>query len=155
MDISFRLATPKDLNLIVELFKETITHINKKDYTPEQIKVWASGASDREKWLSRIRDDYFSLAFYGERLAGFAFLAGNDYFDGLFVHKDFQRKGIAQKLLMKIEERARNNRSAIIRSDVSITALPFFLKNGYLITEKQQKSKKGVLFENYLIYKDL
>ena len=155
MNLTFRHATSEDLHTIVNLFRETITHINKKDYSSEQIEVWASGADDHEKWLRRIQENFFLLAFYEERMAGFAFLAGDDYFDGLFVHKDFQRKGIAQGLLLKIEEQAKKNKSAVIRSDVSITALPFFLKNRYRIAEKQQKTVRGILFENYLVYKDL
>ncbi|NRA91563.1 MAG: hypothetical protein HRU26_02590 [Psychroserpens sp.] len=42
-----------------------------------------------------------------------------------------------------------------IRSDVSITALPFFDSHFYEVEKKQKKMVKGIVFENYMVYKTL
>jgi hypothetical protein len=39
----------EDLEAIVTLFKETVYHVNAKDYTSEQLLVWVRIPRDRER----------------------------------------------------------------------------------------------------------
>ena len=88
-------------------------------------------------------------------VVGFAYLKDGNYFDGLFVHKDYQRQGIASKLLRIIESKAMMNGFEDIKSDISITALPFFEDHYYNVIKKQKKVFKGMTFENYIVSKQL
>ena len=55
----------------------------------------------------------------------------------MFVHKDFQGKGIATILLNEIERYATATGIIRITSEVSLTARPFFEQRGYIVTEEQ------------------
>lgn len=126
MELKIRQATLEDIPEITSVFRDTIRAINSKDYSEKQIQVWASGANDLDKWEDRIKNNYFIVAENENRIVGFAYLKNDNYFDGLFVHKDYQRQGIAIKLMRIIESKVITNGYEIIKSDVSITALPFF-----------------------------
>lgn len=155
MELKIRQATLEDIPEITSVFRDTIRAINSKDYSEKQIQVWASGANDLAKWEDRIKNNYFIVAENEDRIVGFAYLKNGNYFDGLFVHKDYQRQGIAIKLMRIIESKVITNGYEIIKSDVSITALPFFEDQYYSVEKKQKKSFKGLVFENYIVYKEL
>ena len=155
MDFEIRQATIDDIPEITSLFRNTIININSRDYSDKQIKVWASGADDIEKWEKRINNDYFIVAEANNQIIGFSYLTKGNYLDGLFVHKDYQRKTIASKLLRIMESTASINGFDVLKSDVSITALPFFDSHYYEVEKKQKKSFKGLVFENYIVYRDL
>lgn len=153
--IEIRQAKLTDIPEVTSIFKDTIIAINSKDYSEEQIKVWASGADDIAKWEERIKRFYFIVAEIDHNIAGFAYLKNGNYFDGLFVHKDYQRQGIASKLMRIIESKVMMNGFEIIKSDVSISALPFFDNKYYNVIKKQKKSLKGLVFDNYVVEKEL
>jgi putative acetyltransferase len=153
--IEIREATNDDLNDIISLFRETVTNVNSKHYSEQQIQVWSSSADDTKRWQDRIDNIYFIVAEENNNIAGFAYLKDGNYFDGLFIHKDYQRQGIASKLLRVIESKVMMNGFDEIKSDVSITALPFFENHYYDVVKKQQKVFKGMTFENYIVSKEL
>ena len=155
MDIDFRKATLEDLPEITTIFRDTIRAINSKDYSEKQIEAWSSAANDTKKWTERIKKFYFIVAEVKGQIVGFSYLKNGNYLDGMFVHKDFQRRTIASKLLRIMESRVSLNGFEIIKSDISITALPFFDSHFYEVEKKQKKSFKGMVFENYIVYKDL
>jgi len=155
LEIDIRPATLEDIPYITTIFRDTIVHVNSKDYSDKQIRVWSSGANDIENWEERIKNTYFIVAEYRETIVGFAYLTKGYYFDGLFVHKDFQHKGIGTNLMRIIESKVISEGFEIIKSDVSITALPFFENQYYDVEKKQVKNIKGMNFENYLVSKEL
>ncbi|RYY29749.1 MAG: GNAT family N-acetyltransferase, partial [Sphingobacteriaceae bacterium] len=82
-------------------------------------------------------------------IAGFASITADGYLDVLFVHKDFQRRGVALSLLNQIKKVAHTPGINRITSDVSITARPFFEKQGFSIVAAQQVALNGVVFDNF------
>ena len=153
--MTIREAEVKDVKEVTNLFRNTVRQVNSTHYSPEQIKHWQSSADDIGKWEKRILDWYFIIAEIDEKIVGFAYLNQGNYFDGLFVHHDFQGHGIATKLASNIEEQASLNGFDTIHSDVSITAKPFFEKRGYTIEYLQEKEYRGMLFKNYIVSKKL
>ena len=112
--IEIRQATLEDLTEVTSIFRNTILHVCSKDYSEKHIKVWASGADDIEKWKERIHKFYFIVAEIENVVVGFAYLTKGNYFDGLFIHKDYQRLGIASKLMRIIESQVIMNGFEII-----------------------------------------
>ncbi len=153
--INIRKANHNDVTAITTIFKETIQTVNAKDYSPEQIALWVSGGDDIQKWLDRIDEHYFVVTEENDQVTGWAYLSNGNYFDGLYIHKDHQGKGLATLFLKHFEEKVRENGHDQMDSDVSITALPFFEKHGFEIVRKQQKEFKGLIFENYIVTKKL
>ena len=153
--IEIRQATIEDLPEITSIFRNTIRTVNSKHYSEKQIQVWSSGADDIEKWEERIKNLYFLVAEIKNQIVGFSYLDKGHYLDGIFVHKDFQRRTIGSKLLRIIESRVSINGFEIIKSDISISALDFFDSHFYEVEKKQKKNFKGLSFENYIVYKEL
>lgn len=71
----------------------------------------------------------------------------------MFVHKDFQRIGIAKTLFNEMELYARTRRIKKLTSEVSITAINFFQKNRYIIVKEQKRKANKMFLTNYLVEK--
>lgn len=153
--IQIREATSNDIPFITAIFRDTIRHVNSKHYSEKQIRVWSSGASDTDIWEERIQNSYFIVAEFKSTVVGFAYLSKGNNFDGIYVHKDYLRRGFGVKLMRIIESQALSNGYEVIKADVSITALPFFEDQYYIVQKKHKKNYKGLAFETFMVYKDL
>lgn len=151
----FKKAIISDLPEMQELFVQTIQSVCKNDYNEAQREAWISGVTNTERWITVIETQYVLLAIIENKIAGFATLKDGDYIDFFYIHKDFQRQGIADKLLAALEAEAKNQHSKIITSDISITAKPFFEKKGFIVKAKQKNVRLGVELINFKMEKEL
>ncbi|WP_424961161.1 GNAT family N-acetyltransferase [Ekhidna sp.] len=152
--ITIRAATVDDLDEIIDLFESTVKAVNNKDYSPEQIAVWTQ-AKDRNIWAEKVENQHFYLALIDDQVVGFSSIDNTGYVDFMYVHKDFQGRGIAKALLDQVEQKARELQLARIHSSVSITAQPFFKSRGFEAYDKEHKNLKGIAFTNALMEKIL
>ena len=129
-----------DCKELAELFYNTVHTVNAKDYTTEQLNVWATGQVDIEKWNSSLQEHYSIVAVENDVIVGFGDIDKTGYLDRLFVHKDNQRKGIATAICNQLEQFVEGN----ITTHASITARPFFEKRGYKVVMEQQAERRGV-----------
>ena len=155
MSITIRLATANDLESILQLFQETIEVINANDYSSKQIEVWKNGAGRKQRWLEKIGLHHFLVAELNNQIAGFASISKEGYLDFMYVSKDHQRRRIATELYKALEQFARENQFSKITSDVSITAKPFFQKQGFIVLHQQEVLIDGVPLINYKMEKFL
>lgn len=151
---TLRLATAEDCADIRRLFRDTIRTVNTRDYDAAQVAVWSASAELEDRWLDRIARQYFLLAERGGELAGFASLEG-DYLDFLYVHHAMQGQGVARLLAEAIEAEALRCGVQVLRSDVSITARPFFERRGYVVVRPQEVEREGVLLRNFKMQKEI
>ncbi|MBY0426033.1 MAG: GNAT family N-acetyltransferase [Cytophagales bacterium] len=155
LPITLQQALIKDLPKMQELFVDTIRSICIGEYTPSQIQAWTSSVENRPSWEEIMATQTVLLAFSEHTLVGFGSLASNSHIDLLYVHKNYQRKGIAQQLLDALEQMAIQQGSQELTSHVSKTAFPFFTKNGFIPLQLQQVERQGVILENYAMAKKL
>ncbi|WP_158861267.1 GNAT family N-acetyltransferase [Lunatibacter salilacus] len=153
LKISIRPSTVDDLAQIQKIFVETILTICKDDYSPEQIQAWTSSVENTERWLEKLNSQYFVVAEVPGQIVGFASLENDNHIDLLFVHKDFQRQGIANKLYSEIAEEALKKKATTLNSNVSQTARPFFENKGFKIIKRNTKLIMGVEIFNYKMAK--
>lgn len=85
-------------------------------------------------------------------IVGFGDIDEIGYLDRLYIHKDFQGKGIATALCDRLENEVNVD---CIRTHASITAKPFSIKRGYKIIKEQKVERQGILLMNYLMEKCL
>lgn len=89
------------------------------------------------------------------QIVGFSSITPQGYLHNMFVHKDFQDKGVATVLLNEIERYVAVMGIKRITSEVSLTARPFFEKRGFVV-EKEQKCRANKLFlTNFVMAKEL
>lgn len=153
--ISIRLSKLIDLIEMQKMFVGTISTICKDDYSPEQIQVWTSSIENTQRWTDKLASQYFLIAEVDNKIVGYASLENNDYIDFLYVHKDYQRQGIADTLYSEIEKEAIKKKATVLYSDVSKTARLFFEKKGYKTLETQTNIMQGVEIINYKMTKQL
>ena len=139
-----------DLNEMAKLFYETVHSVNIRDYTREQLNQWASGVIDLEKWSESFLEHLTYVAIENNIIVGFGDIDKSGYLDRLFVHKEFQGRGIATAICDKLEKSTGAERVIV---HASITAKPFFEKRGYRIIRRQKVERKGVFLINYLMEK--
>ena len=92
-----------DCPALAELFYETVHTVCARDYPPEQLDVWAPGEVDLAAWDASFLAHRTLAAVEGETIVGFADMDGSGYLDRLYVHRDFQRRGVASALCDALE----------------------------------------------------
>lgn len=95
--MTIREYKPDDCKEITELFFNTVHTVNAKDYSKEQLDVWAPEIPDFEKWNKSLKKNYCIVALDGTTITGFGDIDSTGYLDHLFVHKDYQRGYIVVK----------------------------------------------------------
>ena len=141
--MSIRPYRPEDCEALARLFYDAVHTVNAKDYTKAQLDVWATGNVDLEAW------DRSLTAEENGVITGFGDMDSSGYLDRLYVHRDFQGKGIASVLCDRLESSV----SGLITTHASITARPFFEKRGYRLIKEQQVERRGVLLTNFVMEK--
>lgn len=147
--MEIREYNPSDCRALMELFYNTVHTVNAKDYTEEQLNAWATGKEEPEKFNRSFNGHYSLVATEGETIIGFGDIDRSGYLDRLYVHADFQRRGVATAICNILEQATDRD----IITHASITAVPFFQKRGYRIVKKQQVERHGVMLTNYIMEK--
>lgn len=151
-----RQATTDDVNEIKDLYYNSIVSVAARNYNPEQITAWASTANKPEAFVSRIKEQVFLVAENEiNKIIGFASLSKNGYLDLLYTHKNFQRQGVATALLKEILAAASALRIRLISTEASITAKPFFEKNGFTLVTQQTVFINKIALTNFKMQKKI
>ena len=139
-----------DCKEMAELFFNTVHSVNVKDYTKEQLDAWAPGQVDLEKWDQSFQEHFSIVAVENDIIVGFGDIDKTGYLDRLYVHKNYQGKGIATVICDQLESKVKEN----IITHASITAKPFFEKRGYKVVKEQQVERNGFFLKNYIMEKE-
>ena len=146
----FREYQTSDCKEITELFYSTVHTVNAKDYTKEQLDVWATGQADLERWNQSLQAHYSIVAVEDGVILGFGDIDKTGYLDRLFVHAEHQGKGIATAICDQLEQAVPGK----ITTHASITAKPFFEKRGYKVIKKQEVERQGIFLTNFVMEKE-
>lgn len=146
----------KDLYDMQNLFRSTVLNVNIKDYTKEEVEDWASCDDDIKHWKEILFNNQFIGAFdKQDNLIGYSSMNKRGYMHSMFVHPDWQGKGIATLLLSEVEKIARQYEVIEITSEVSKTARPFFEHKGYVVECEQKQQANRLKLTNYKMKKVL
>ena len=132
----------------------TIRYINKANYPPKQIKVW-SGRVSAKRFRESIHQRKRFVAIEKGKIVGFGDFSPDGELTGLYVNKDFQRKGVGKYLLKKLEKEARKQGIKEFHLSSTITAKIFYQRNGYQITKKGKHEINGQMLVVYRMKKKL
>ena len=148
-EIMIREYREADGKETAELFYNTVHIVNAKDYTKEQLAVWANAQIDRNKWNQSFQKHYSIVAMIDDIIVGFGDIDQTGYLDRLYVHSNYQRKGIATAICNELE--------AVVQEDIvtqaSLTAKAFFEKRGYVVMKAQEVVREGISLTNYIMIK--
>ena len=151
----WRKGRLEDLTELQKLFVESVKSVCSADYNAEQIKIWTSSVENIKRWKDIMTYQAVIVAEFNNQIVGFTSLANFNYVDLMYVHKDFQKQGIAKRLYAVIEDIAKENKQTVLTSDVSKTARPFFSKMGFSVVKEQTVIRKGIELTNFKMTKTL
>jgi putative acetyltransferase len=139
-----------DCEQLAELFYQTVHSINAKDYTKEQLDAWATGKVDLQQWDKSFKEHKTIVGTENGEIVGFGDIDKSGYLDRLYVHRDYQRRGIASAICDELESSVRGKQ---ITTHASITAKPFFEYRGYHVVKEQEVIRHGIALTNYVMKK--
>ena len=149
MSLVIRPYRPADCPAMAALFYETVHAVT--EYTPRQRQAWAPGAVDLDAWNRSFLTHRTVVAEWDGRLAGFGDMDETGYLDRLYVHPDYQRRGVATAICDVLENGCPADRFV---THASLTACPFFAARGYRVVKEQQVDLMGVLLTNFVMEKN-
>lgn len=153
----YLLTTSVTAEALSPVFEEAVRVTCCKDYTPGQVEAWVQRATS-SRWQELLSGDLHFLAAVSQpsgEVAGFISVRGDGYLHSLFVHPAHQRRGVASFLLRAAEEEARRSEAPDLFSEVSLTAKPFFLSQGFSVEQEQTMRVNGVELTNFRMRKPL
>ena len=145
-----RIYAEADCPELARLFYDTVHTVNAKDYGQKQLDAWATGEVDLKSWNQSFLAHHTVVAEWDGVIVGFGDMDETGYLDRLYVHKDYQRMGVATAICDELE---RNSAATEFITHASITARPFFEKRGYVVTKEQQVERRGVRLTNFVMKK--
>lgn len=149
-----RQLEERDIPEMQELFRSTVLNINIKHYTKEEVEDWASCGDNPGRWKELLSYNQYIGAFNEESLmVGFSSMNKEGYLHSMFIHKNWQGKGVATQLLSEVEHMARQYKVTEITTEVSLTARPFFEKKGYEVVNIQKCRANKLKLTNFVMRK--
>ncbi|MBI3418888.1 MAG: GNAT family N-acetyltransferase [Proteobacteria bacterium] len=133
--MKIRLAKDKDYVAMARLRRQTIRHVNAKDYSKAAIRRWAAevGAKDLiesaaacKRWVALDKD----------KIIGFCEHDFKGKLSRIYVHKDYLRKEIGSRLLAIAEASLEKQGFKKIVVKSTVTAKAFYEKHGYKVIRK-------------------
>lgn len=153
--ILIRPYRPSDADLLLELFRDTIRRVNIAHYSLSQVRAWAPDEMDREVWAHKLAGRLCLVAEIENDVAGFSDLEsdvpelGSAHLDRFFVSANHQRQGVGRALLQAMIGEAKSRSQRRVHLEASITALPFFLSQGFTNLAQQTVHVRGEALTNY------
>jgi GNAT superfamily N-acetyltransferase len=130
MQIDVRRAAAGDAEAVYEIVLRAVRETNARDYPASVIDRLA--ASLPEKVASRSGERQAFVAAIGRRIVGTGSLNGQRV-SSVFVHPDYQGRGIGAKLMDAIEAAANAQSGSALILQSSITAQAFYAKRGFKV----------------------
>jgi putative acetyltransferase len=153
--IAIRLYRAEDLSKLIALFRGSVRNIARLDYTESQLRAWAPDAIDPEQFARRLTAKPTWVAESEGHVVGFSDLEPDGHIDMLYVHPDYQRRGVARALLAHIERVAQTRGLDRLYTEASITARPAFAASGFHVLAAQTVTVRGESLTNYRMQKRL
>ena len=146
-----RLFEPQDVEQIAQLFHNTVRRINIQDYSLAQVEAWSPDDLYFRDWLKICSSRFTYVAEDNDQIIGFGELEENGHIDCFYVHHKHQGQKVGTKIYQAIKDKAIALNISRLYTEASITARPFFLKQGFSQLKEQQVVCRGEKFTNYLM----
>ena len=153
--VEIRDYKKSDATEIVRLFYGTVHSINRADYSPEQIEAWAPEVPEAILWHCRMVARKTLVAVEKNEVVGFAELEKDGHLDMFYLRKDAVGRGVGLCLYRAVENEARALKLGRIFTEASITARPFFGRQGFRVVREQTVWRRGVGLTNFVMEKPI
>ncbi|MEH6493332.1 GNAT family N-acetyltransferase [Halopseudomonas sp.] len=150
-----REGSDADTVSCVALFTASVHGLAGEYYTPAQCHAWAPLAPDMGFWQQRLAGLQCLLAEDETGLLGFIGYTHDGHIDMLFCAPTAARRGVASALYRDAEARLRSRGVGWLRTEASLLAQHFFLRQGFVSEAREEVERAGVLLPRYRMSKTL
>jgi GNAT superfamily N-acetyltransferase len=137
-EVEIRRATAGDAEAVYEIVLRALRETNARDYPASVINRLVLTLP--EGVASKLEEWHAYVAVVDGRIAGTGSLSGKTV-RAVFVHPDYQGRGIGTKLMDAVDNAANAQSESILGVQSSITAQPLYAKRGF----KFQGRSRGLL----------
>ncbi len=145
--IALREFRPGDEPALRRVFQSAIHEVAIRDYTQAQVDAWAPREFDPASWAKRMQGIAPFVVERDGEIVAYADVQPSGYIDHFFVSARAGQQGIGGMLMRRIHERADELGIAVLTSEVSRTAQPFYRHFGFEIVDHHANEIRGVLIE--------
>ena len=148
---TIRAATAADAEAMAALYRRSVEALGARDYAPEQVRAWAEQGPDAARFRAKLADGRRCwIAEDGAGIVqGFADLEAGGHLDFLYVDPDATGRGVARRLLERVEADARAAGMERLFAEASETARPVFERCGWTVVERRDFEVAGVPIHNW------
>lgn len=151
--MEIRNYQPKDCVHIMKLFFDIVRAADAHQYPLAQLQQWASTGADPAEWATSLAQHHTVVAEENQKLVGFGAIAFNGYFNYLFVHPEYQRKGIATRMADTLENIAEEKAIGVVFIQLTNAVQTFFANRGYKVMKTNTVEQNGEQFHTFIMRK--
>ena len=104
-----------------------------------------------EKWKARCERKKPFVKIIGGEVVGFMELDADGHIDCTFVDPDFSGKGVMSGIMDVVKIEALSQGNAKLFAEVSITARPFFERQGFGFVRDHEAVIDGISLKNFIM----
>ncbi len=145
----------RDLQALVALFSAAVHRLAAADYDQAQRQAWAPAAADLPAWQTRLAALELLIAEDSRQVAGFIGFSFDGHIDLLFTAPGYARQGVAATLYAAAEQRLRAAGARELFTEASLTARPFFARQGFSEEQAQTVTRGAVTLQRFAMRKIL
>ncbi len=150
-----RPAARNDIPAMMALFHASVHEVAGADYDKAQCNAWAPDSGEPARWEKRLVEQQVWIAETDGELSGFCAWTIDGYLDLLFVHPRHVRRGVATALCAKVDNDLHTRSVRRVHTQASLTAQPFFHRQGFRLIDHQVVHTRGVDLPNAVMEKIL
>jgi len=146
----------EDAGLLLQLYLDTVHHVNGRDYSRQQIEAWAPRrTADLGRWQERFARTQPLVVVEAKALIGFAELEADGLVDCFYVHYAWQDRGVGRLLMSCLFEEARRRGITGLHAQVSRTSRAFFELHGFWVVRIQEVTVRSQQIETFAMERTL
>jgi putative acetyltransferase len=132
--LAIRPAIVDDAQRILEAHNAAVHRTAAGEYASDILAAWAAPRMAR---IIASQSELLLVAEIDERVVGFgSIIPKNSELRAVYVHPDFGRKGIGNRILSALEDLARQYALAELTMDASLNAEEFYRAHGYVVVDR-------------------
>lgn len=144
-----------DASDAAQVFFDAVHNGTGTHYTRDQKTAWAGTRPEPHRWRKRLEGTFCKVAVVEDRVVGFLTLDGSGLIDVAFVAPCVAGSGVAYQLYQTIEAEARRRDIPSLYTEASLSARPFFARQGWEVDAEQTVEREGVSLKNFRMSKSL
>ncbi len=149
--VTLRRLQSRDQPRVLAIYREAVRGLAPGRYNPAQVQAWARQAEADAPELRRCLDRGWGLVSCDDDglPRAFAVLDPPDRVALLYCHPDFACQGRASGLLEALEQRARSQGVATLRTEASVLSRPLFARRGWRVSWLEELRIGGIGFRRF------